>query len=59
MEMYIDIAKCLSEMADTEIDRIAQISKVIIFYSTFPDVFIPFIYDIKICLTPLLVPKLF
>ncbi|XP_006034647.1 focadhesin isoform X2 [Alligator sinensis] len=27
MEMYIDIAKCLSEMADTEIDRIAQISK--------------------------------
>uniref|UniRef100_A0A8D0HNI8 Focadhesin n=1 Tax=Sphenodon punctatus TaxID=8508 RepID=A0A8D0HNI8_SPHPU len=27
VEMYIDIAKCLSEMADTEIDRITQVSK--------------------------------
>ncbi|NXM79001.1 FOCAD protein, partial [Serilophus lunatus] len=27
LEMYIDIAKCISEMADSEIDRIVQISK--------------------------------
>uniref|UniRef100_A0A663N3R3 Focadhesin n=2 Tax=Athene cunicularia TaxID=194338 RepID=A0A663N3R3_ATHCN len=27
LEMYIDIAKCLSEMADSEIDRIVQVSK--------------------------------
>ncbi|KAJ6616940.1 hypothetical protein lerEdw1_015074, partial [Lerista edwardsae] len=27
VKMYIDIAKCLSEMADTEVDRISQVSK--------------------------------
>ncbi|NXP50150.1 FOCAD protein, partial [Heliornis fulica] len=27
LEMYIDVAKCISEMADSEIDRIVQISK--------------------------------
>ncbi|XP_074923401.1 focadhesin isoform X7 [Chelonoidis abingdonii] len=27
VEMYIEVAKCLSEMADAEVDRIAQISK--------------------------------
>jgi len=31
--MYIDVAKCISEMADSEIDRIVQISKVMMFYS--------------------------
>lgn len=31
LEMYIDVAKCISEMADSEINRIVQISKVIVF----------------------------
>lgn len=33
LEMYIDVAKCISEMADSEIDHIFQISKVMVFYS--------------------------
>lgn len=31
--MYIDVAKCISEMSDSEIDRIVQIPKVMMFYS--------------------------
>lgn len=31
LEMYIDVARCISEMADSEINRIVQISKVITF----------------------------
>lgn len=31
LEMYTDVAKCISEMADSEVDRIVQISKVIMF----------------------------
>lgn len=28
MDLYVGIAKCLSEMSDTEIDRIAQVTEV-------------------------------
>lgn len=30
LEMYVSVAKCISEMADAEIDRIVQLSKVMI-----------------------------
>lgn len=33
LETYIDVAKCISEMADSEIDHIFQSSKVMVFYS--------------------------
>ena len=28
MDLYVGITKCLSEMSDTEIDRIAQVTEV-------------------------------
>lgn len=28
MDLHVGIAKCLSEMSDTEIDRIAQVTEV-------------------------------
>lgn len=31
LEMYIDVGRCISEMADSEINRIVQTSKVITF----------------------------
>lgn len=33
LEMYVSVAKCISEMADSEIDRIVQISKVMMVFS--------------------------
>lgn len=33
LEMYVSVAKCISEMGDSEIDRIVQISKVMMFLS--------------------------
>lgn len=43
LEMYVNVAKCISEMADSEIDRIVQISQVIMFYS--------WSFTIKLCET--------
>ncbi|NXS47141.1 FOCAD protein, partial [Balaeniceps rex] len=40
LEMYIDVAKCISEMADSEIDRIVQISKNNIEKATFTKVYL-------------------
>ncbi|XP_074788396.1 focadhesin isoform X2 [Athene noctua] len=40
LEMYIDIAKCLSEMADSEIDRIVQVSKNNIQKATFTKLYL-------------------
>ncbi|XP_042660532.1 focadhesin isoform X2 [Tyto alba] len=40
LEMYIDVAKCLSEMIDSEIDRIIQISKDNIEKATFTKVYL-------------------
>ncbi|NXG69601.1 FOCAD protein, partial [Baryphthengus martii] len=40
LEMYIDAAKCISEMADSEIDRIVQISKDNIEKVTFTKVYL-------------------
>ncbi|NXT37592.1 FOCAD protein, partial [Pelecanoides urinatrix] len=40
LEMYIDVAKCISEMADSEIDRIVQISKNNIEKATFMKVYL-------------------
>ncbi|EMP34040.1 hypothetical protein UY3_08786 [Chelonia mydas] len=40
MEMYIEVAKCLSEMADAEVDRIAQFSKNNIEKTTFIKVYL-------------------
>uniref|UniRef100_A0A8C3SMJ3 Focadhesin n=1 Tax=Chelydra serpentina TaxID=8475 RepID=A0A8C3SMJ3_CHESE len=40
VEMYIEIAKCLSEMADAEVDRIAQFSKNNIEKTTFVKVYL-------------------
>ncbi|XP_051498535.1 focadhesin [Apus apus] len=40
MEMYIDVAKCISEMADSEIERIVQISKNNIEKATFTKVYL-------------------
>uniref|UniRef100_A0A8C8BTY2 Focadhesin n=1 Tax=Otus sunia TaxID=257818 RepID=A0A8C8BTY2_9STRI len=40
LEMYIDVAKCLSEMPDSEIDRIVQVSKNNIQKATFTKVYL-------------------
>ncbi|NXG06358.1 FOCAD protein, partial [Sakesphorus luctuosus] len=40
LEMYIDVAKCISEMADAEIDRIVQISKNNIEKATFTKMYL-------------------
>ncbi|XP_061874504.1 focadhesin [Colius striatus] len=40
LEMYIDMAKCISEMADSDIDRILQISKNNIEKTTFTKVYL-------------------
>ncbi|XP_074993974.1 focadhesin isoform X5 [Calonectris borealis] len=40
LEMYIDVAKCISEMADSEIDRIVQISKNNVEKATFTKVYL-------------------
>ncbi|NXL04355.1 FOCAD protein, partial [Mesembrinibis cayennensis] len=40
LEMYINVAKCISEMADSEIDRIVQISKNNIEKATFTKVYL-------------------
>ncbi|KAF1573357.1 UNVERIFIED_CONTAM: Focadhesin, partial [Eudyptes pachyrhynchus] len=40
LEVYIDVAKCISEMADSEIDRIVQISKNNIEKATFTKVYL-------------------
>uniref|UniRef100_A0A674K0Q7 Focadhesin n=1 Tax=Terrapene triunguis TaxID=2587831 RepID=A0A674K0Q7_9SAUR len=40
VEMYIEVAKCLSEMADAEVDRIAQFSKNNIEKTTFIKVYL-------------------
>ncbi|XP_074877861.1 focadhesin isoform X4 [Buteo buteo] len=40
LEMYIDVAKCISEMADSEIDHIFQISKNNIEKATFTKVYL-------------------
>ncbi|NXH15365.1 FOCAD protein, partial [Bucco capensis] len=40
LEMYIDVAKCISEMADSEIDHIVQISKNNIEKATFTKVYL-------------------
>nr|XP_009940730.1 PREDICTED: focadhesin [Opisthocomus hoazin] len=40
LEMYIDVAKCISEMADSEIDRIVQISKNNIEKATFTKMYL-------------------
>lgn len=40
LEMYIDVARCISEMADSEIDRIVQISKNNIEKATFMKVYL-------------------
>ncbi|NXK95749.1 FOCAD protein, partial [Formicarius rufipectus] len=40
LEMYIDVAKCISEMADSEIDRIVQIKKNNIEKATFTKVYL-------------------
>ncbi|NWU93806.1 FOCAD protein, partial [Upupa epops] len=40
LEMYVDVAKCLSEMADSEIDRIVQIPKNNIEKATFTKIYL-------------------
>ncbi|NXJ85382.1 FOCAD protein, partial [Trogon melanurus] len=40
VEMYVDLAKCISEMADSEIDRIVQITKSNIEKATFTKVYL-------------------
>ncbi|KAM9262979.1 focadhesin isoform 1-T2 [Morus bassanus] len=40
LEMYIEVAKCISEMGDSEIDRIVQISKNNIEKTTFTKVYL-------------------
>ncbi|NXM42399.1 FOCAD protein, partial [Gymnorhina tibicen] len=40
LEMYIDVARCISEMADSEINRIVQISKNDIEKATFVKVYL-------------------
>ncbi|NXN16378.1 FOCAD protein, partial [Indicator maculatus] len=40
LEMYIDVAKCISEMADSEIDRIVQISQSNIEKAIFTEVYL-------------------
>uniref|UniRef100_A0A8C5U1L2 Focadhesin n=1 Tax=Malurus cyaneus samueli TaxID=2593467 RepID=A0A8C5U1L2_9PASS len=40
LEMYIDVARCISEMADSEIDRIVQISENNIEKATFMKVYL-------------------
>uniref|UniRef100_A0A8U8C9B2 FOCAD protein n=1 Tax=Geospiza parvula TaxID=87175 RepID=A0A8U8C9B2_GEOPR len=40
LEMYIDVARCISEMADSEINRIVQISKNNIEKATFVKVYL-------------------
>ncbi|NXY19133.1 FOCAD protein, partial [Atrichornis clamosus] len=40
LEMYIDAAKCISEMADSEIDRIVQVSKNNVEKATFTKVYL-------------------
>ncbi|NXQ79812.1 FOCAD protein, partial [Nyctibius grandis] len=40
LEMYVDVAKCISEMAESEIDRIVQISKNNIEKATFTKVYL-------------------
>ncbi|NXJ99967.1 FOCAD protein, partial [Corythaixoides concolor] len=40
LEIYIDVAKCISEMTDSEIDRIVQISKDNIEKATFTKVYL-------------------
>ncbi|XP_052634403.1 focadhesin isoform X2 [Harpia harpyja] len=40
LEMYVDVAKCISEMADSEIDHIFQISKNNIEKATFTKVYL-------------------
>ncbi|XP_053909823.1 focadhesin isoform X1 [Cuculus canorus] len=40
LEVYINVAKCISEMADSEIDRIVQISKNNIEKATFTKVYL-------------------
>ncbi|XP_071436202.1 focadhesin isoform X1 [Pithys albifrons albifrons] len=40
LEMYIDVAKCISEMADAEIDRIVQISENNIEKATFTKMYL-------------------
>ncbi|NWW91552.1 FOCAD protein, partial [Rhynochetos jubatus] len=40
LDMYIDVAKCISEMTDSEIDRIVQISKNNIEKATFTKVYL-------------------
>ncbi|XP_053787583.1 focadhesin isoform X1 [Vidua chalybeata] len=40
LEMYIDVARCISEMADSEINRIVQISKNNIEKATFMKVYL-------------------
>ncbi|XP_054665366.1 focadhesin isoform X2 [Grus americana] len=40
LEMYIDVVKCISEMADSEIDHIVQISKNNIEKATFTKVYL-------------------
>ncbi|NXW61340.1 FOCAD protein, partial [Eurystomus gularis] len=40
LEIYIDVAKCISEMADSEIDRVVQISKNNIEKATFMKVYL-------------------
>uniref|UniRef100_A0A8C0FSK3 Focadhesin n=1 Tax=Bubo bubo TaxID=30461 RepID=A0A8C0FSK3_BUBBB len=40
LEMYIDVAKCLSEMPNSEIDRIVQVSKNNIQKATFTKVYL-------------------
>ncbi|XP_054253449.1 focadhesin isoform X3 [Indicator indicator] len=40
LEMYIDVAKCISEMADSEIDRIVQISQSNIEKAVFTEVYL-------------------
>ncbi|XP_065513963.1 focadhesin isoform X2 [Caloenas nicobarica] len=40
LEMYIDVAKCISEMTDSEIDRIVQIPKNDIEKATFTKVYL-------------------
>ncbi|NXF86617.1 FOCAD protein, partial [Eubucco bourcierii] len=40
LEMYIDVVKCISEMTDSEIDRIVQISKSNMEKATFTEVYL-------------------
>ncbi|KAM8793170.1 focadhesin [Eudromia elegans] len=40
VEMYVDVAKCISEMSDSEIDRIVQISKNNVEKATFTKMYL-------------------